>query len=48
MQPEELEAELRSQVSSLNTKLVAAINRMSDLEDELTVSQTVFGPTRPW
>lgn len=39
MQPEELEAELRSQVSSLNTKLVAAINRMSDLEDELTVSQ---------
>ena len=38
-QPEELEAELRSQVSSLNTKLVAAINRMSDLEDELTVSQ---------
>ena len=39
MQPEELEAELRSQVSSLNAKLVAAINRMSDLEDELTVSQ---------
>lgn len=39
MHPAELEAELRSQVSSLNAKLVAAINRMSDLEDELTMVQ---------
>lgn len=39
MTPEEREAELRGQVTSLNTKLVAAINRMSDLEDELTVAQ---------
>ena len=42
MSPEEREAELRSQVTSLNTKLVSAINRMSDLEDELSVTQNTL------
>ncbi|WFD27014.1 hypothetical protein MNAN1_002008 [Malassezia nana] len=35
---EEREAELRSQVTGLNAKLVDSINRMSDLEDELSVA----------
>jgi len=38
MTAEEREEELRSQVTGLNTKLVDSINRMSDLEDELSVA----------
>ena len=38
MSAEEREAELRSQVTGLNAKLVDSINRMSDLEDELSMA----------
>ncbi|WFD19311.1 hypothetical protein MCAP1_001536 [Malassezia caprae] len=38
MTAEERETELRSQVTGLNAKLVDSINRMSDLEDELSVA----------
>lgn len=38
MTAEEREMELRSQVTGLNAKLVDSINRMSDLEDELSVA----------
>ncbi|WFD41672.1 hypothetical protein MPSI1_000304 [Malassezia psittaci] len=36
--PEEREMDLRSQVTSLNAKLVTSFNRIADLEDELSVS----------
>ncbi|WFC97590.1 hypothetical protein MYAM1_000305 [Malassezia yamatoensis] len=36
--PEEREIDLRSQVTSLNAKLVTSFNRIADLEDELSVS----------
>lgn len=38
LEPDEREAELRSQVTGLNAKLVASFNRMADLEDELSVA----------
>ncbi|KAL4401099.1 guanyl-nucleotide exchange factor [Malassezia pachydermatis] len=38
MSPEEREKELRDQVTHLNAKLVASFNRMSDLEDDLSVA----------
>ncbi|WFD01784.1 hypothetical protein MOBT1_000460 [Malassezia obtusa] len=38
LSPEEREKDLRNQVTSLNAKLVTSFNRVSDLEDELSVA----------
>ena len=38
LSPEERERDLRNQVTSLNGKLVTSFNRISDLEDELSIA----------
>lgn len=38
LSPEERERDLRNQVTSLNSKLVMSFNRISDLEDDLSVA----------